>query len=724
LAAEVKDISRKKLRRVVLLLGNAILVIAILVLCLVRVNHNQERSLQESVDSFASNVASIRSLAYNVLETSQLACRDDALYIRNSEYTVDEALEYLSKTNSEVEIMYHIIDYDTLEGYSTIADRNGSYAVSYAGFEDSVSEGIDFVRQGKTSNGICITSTFTNPTTAYRVIGFLEDIILTEDDGSTGHYILVRVVPIDYISAKWSFPGRYADAELSLITDNGKYIIKSASLKSENFWEFIRIYNELGYYETDEIKESFYSGGQTVMQFKDYAGEYCYIACVPLTDKTSDLHFIAYIPSSSLETAQTDNIMIAIVTVGMLLILAFNILYIIDINRRLRRSNELANQASKAKTDFLSSMSHDIRTPMNAIIGLTAIASKNTDDPVRVKDCLDKISQAGKHLLTLINDILDISKIESGRFSLSPTVFSLKKMIDNEINIIQPQVKQKNLTLEVNTDKLNHDLVYADELRLNQIFINILSNAVKYTPDGGSVTVTVEEKIFANQTDKTHLSYKVQDTGIGMTPEFMKTMYEPFSRMVDTRIDQTQGTGLGLAITKKMIDLMGGSIDCISAPGKGSTFTVNLELPIARDKKRESEDTEATSGLEGLRLLVAEDNDMNWEIINELLSMHDIESERAANGQIALNMIEDKPAGYFDAILMDVHMPVMDGLSATSAIRQLSDKDKNSIPIIALTADAFTEDIQACLNAGMDAHTSKPVNMKKLFEALRKVIKK
>ena len=377
--------------------------------------------------------------------------------------------------------------------------------------------------------------------------------------------------------------------------------------------------------------------------------------------------------------------------------------------------------ANKAKTKFLSSMSHDIRTPMNAILGMTTVAQHSLNDPVKVADCLDKVSLTGSHLLTLINDILDISKIESGKFVLSPRPISLKKEIENLLNIEQPHAKAKGVQLVFHADELPQEYLFADPLRLNQIWINILSNAVKYTPAGGRVDATLREIPLPDQPDKVQLLYQVADNGIGMSEEYLKTIFEPFTREKDARIDKIEGSGLGMAITKQMVELMGGTISVQSKQGVGSTFTVTLVLPVTDPPSHPEEpDAALPDTFAGMHLLVAEDNDLNWEVLHEMLGFVDVTAARACNGQECVRMLTDAPAGTYDMIFMDIQMPLLNGYEAAQFIREMRDPEKANIPIIAMTADAFAEDIQKAQDAGMNGHISKPIDLELVIAQLRK----
>lgn len=518
----------------------------------------------------------------------------------------------------------------------------------------------------------------------------------------------------------------------------------------------------------------------------------------------------------------------------------------------MRKAAEAEKSANDAKTNFLSSMSHDIRTPMNAIIGMTTLAGKHTEDPAYIKECLRKIALSSDYLLTLINDVLDISKVESGKITINPLVFSLAEMANNLTNIVRPQLTAKNHEFDIRIHAIRYENLIGDEVRINQIFTNLLTNAVKYTPDGGKIAVDLKEEELTDTT--VLLTFAVSDNGIGMSEEYQKEMYSTFSRATDSRVNEIQGTGLGLSICKQMIDLMGGTIQCKSAVNEGTTFTVTLELEKAADTDETltlppirlllADDDDiflesasqtlrdmgasvevATSGsqaveltrqmheqgtdypmvivdwkmpdldgvetirkiramvgekvpillvsaydwtqiedaallagatgflskpffrssvhreithflehtephpaetgnpasdLAGMRLLVAEDIELNYEIISDMLKMYGIETQQAENGQVCVDMINSAPEGSFDLILMDIQMPLMNGREAARIIRRSKRQWVRTIPIIAMTADAFAEDVQACLASGMDSHVAKPVDIKKLFYELRK----
>ncbi len=521
--------------------------------------------------------------------------------------------------------------------------------------------------------------------------------------------------------------------------------------------------------------------------------------------------------------------------------------------RKLEEAMRRVEEANNAKTQFLSAMSHDIRTPMNAIIGMTTLASKHLNDAEYMKKCLSKMSLASRHLLTLVNDVLDISKVESGKMALNPIVFSLAETVTNLINIVRQQISGKGQKFDVRVHNIQQEYLFADELRLNQIFINILTNAVKYTPDGGMISIDLKEELIDNS-DRARIVYIVQDNGVGMSEEFQESMYESFARADDMKFGSVQGSGLGLAITKRMIELMDGTIECESAPGIGTKFTVTLELPVAekimddymlpsmdvllvdddeiflesaadtlknmgmtpecvtsgkqaiemtvkrhnqgRDYSviivdwqmpemngietireirtkvgeevsiivvsayewsdieelaksagangfiskpffpssvyenmievlglnvgKQEEETYSMENIAGMKILVAEDNDLNWEIAREILDMYDVETFRAINGQECVTMLNESEDGAYDMVLMDIRMPVLNGYEAAQLIREAKREYVKNIPIVAMTADAFSDDIQKCMDVGMNAHIAKPINISNLLAVLGK----
>ena len=388
--------------------------------------------------------------------------------------------------------------------------------------------------------------------------------------------------------------------------------------------------------------------------------------------------------------------------------------------KALEEAYEAVRRASAAKSDFLSHMSHDIRTPMNAIVGMTAIAEQNIMNSEKLQDCLQKIKLSSAHLLSLINEVLDMSKIENGNLELNTVSFYLKKMLQDTAKMIQTEVDAKQQVFELRTDSLLHDAVEGDMVRVQQILLNLLSNAVKYTPRGGSIQLEVRELPQAKSGIGCY-QFIVGDNGIGMTEAFQEKIFLPFERAEDSRVVEVQGTGLGLAITQNLVRMMNGMIEVSSRLNEGTQFIVTLYFPLVLEVEADL-DIPALSVSEkqnrNWRILLVEDNDLNREIAKELLEAEGLLVEEAMNGAMAVDKFTQAAVGYYDLILMDIQMPVMNGYEAARTIRALARPDGTKIPIIALTANAFVDDIYLSKQAGMNAHLAKPLNMEQIMATL------
>ena len=401
-------------------------------------------------------------------------------------------------------------------------------------------------------------------------------------------------------------------------------------------------------------------------------------------------------------------------------------------NKKLKKAKDIttealqtAENANKAKTDFLSNMSHDIRTPMNAIIGMTSLIRHDAGNKAKVIEYADKIDISSQHLLGIINDVLDMSKIEAGKTVFKYTDFSILDFITELNTIFHSQIDEKNQTLTIIKENIRHEWVNGDQVHLMQIFSNLVSNAVKYTQEGGKIQFLVEE---CETKSSVYAKYRflVSDNGMGMSADFKDTIFDAFTRAESSMTNKIQGTGLGMAITKNLVEAMGGTIDVESELGQGSCFEVLIDLRIAEDRfvssaEQAEKDEPAGNVLKGMRFLCAEDNELNAEILMELLKIEGAECTICENGKRVLEAFEQSAPGDYDMIRMDVQMPVMNGYEATKAIRRSSHELAKTIPIIAMTANAFSEDIQHSLAAGMNAHVSKPIEMKVLEKTIRSI---
>jgi len=808
-------------------------------------------SYRRQIEHFEDTTVTMEHVTENYMEGEQGICDVWARFINNNTMTMEEAADYIRSLHVNKNTAAHLISLDTLTGLSTRPKQgtDNDYAVSYQRI--GLLNNTDWIDE--LGESINITRAYTNPMNGEQVLAFCNLVKLYDAEGKTsGDAVLLRVIPISVLEQKWVFPQtELVNADLSMIDANGEYILKGDSFKNSSFFEFYKSYNLTDPESSGELFGKIISSTGSVQMVNSHRQE-CILAYTPVS-ASDGWTLLGLVPTKDLNIDTENWLLVGVVSAGLLILFICDLLYMLYFNKRLQIAAREADSANKAKTDFLSTMSHDIRTPMNAIIGLTTIAEKNLGDVESTKESLRKISLASNHLLTLINDILDISKVESGKLKLSPLTFSIVETVENLVTVSQPMIKEKNIDFSFNTNKMEKEYLYTDQLRLNQIYINILSNAIKYTEPGGRVSVDLRQE----KSDKPgclQLTYTVSDTGIGMSPEFMENMYQPFSRQIDSRVNSVQGTGLGLAITKQMVELLGGTIECQSEQGKGTTFTVVLDIPEA-DRQREDmqldsidilivdddetmlettvdiieslgasaelaqnglealgmiehrhlagrdydaiiidwrmpeiegletirriraeidadipillisaydwsdiedrakeaganafiskplfrsklydkindligaesrsvEPEDDYSDLQGLHILVAEDNDINWEIISAILAMYGITTDRAENGRVCVDMMRAAAKGSYELIFMDVQMPEMNGLDATRAIRKLEDPWAASIPIVAMTADAFSENVMECLDAGMNGHIAKPVDIKLVIKEIRRI---
>ena len=713
--------------KIILGICNVILIVVMIVAAVVYSRHIYSAQGKNKKAEFIRTIESMKQVSQNYLDSERGYVEDWSAYISEHNMTIDEALEFLRSINKNKERFVHIVDMDSYEAYSTYYPKGKEKIDTYIAYkEKKIDTGISFDKIMQSMfNGndkkFDVLGKYRLQETKAMAVGVGTKVTLVNGNKKK-NYLMLRIIPTDILRKSWIFHTEYSSAEIGIITRGGDYVIQSESMKSQNFIEYIRGYNfQDDYNEAKKLQRLLKSTDKGTLEYKNFRGTDC-MWYYSSFGEDSVLDIVGVISKDSLK-ASVDIWYIVLLVCGILLTLVvIDGMYLLRVNQRLREAVKLSEQASKAKTQFLSAMSHDIRTPLNAVLGMMTIAQKKAESSQDVIECMDKGIRSGKQLLTLINDILDISKIESGNIILNPDKVSLVEVTHELTEMVEQSIKEKGITLEYDFDSLFHKCIYADKMRLNQIYINLLTNAVKYTDSGGRILLRLYEEATPDKEDYTKLVFYIEDTGIGMTEEFQKNMYNTFSREIKTQVNSIQGTGLGLSIVKQIVDLMNGTIVCNSLAGVGTSFTVSIEFPVIEEEIQErNTDTILSQEIENMHLLVAEDNELNWEIFNELVSEQKIICDRTKNGKECVEQLKRMPADTYNAVLMDIQMPVMNGYEATKAIRQLSDEQLRKIPIIAMTADAFAEDVQKCMQCGMNGHIAKPIDMKKLTSCLVKI---
>lgn len=683
------------------------------------------------LENFCTTVDTMKKLSTRYLSDELEKATNWASYIEQQHMTMDEAMDYIRAISSKDECEAHFVDVDTFFAWTTRTRSDGSNTINiYRNFFTNHGPyRIEFMNRIKKilAGEKDVLGRYTLRETQRSVVSVGLSTKLRQPDGSDKNYLLLRVIPVNYMKELWIFPVNYPSAELGLIDTDCVYVIPSKSMRSQNFSELIRYYNYPDDYNAaGKLLEQLKTKKKGLLELKDSKGQLCYWYYSRL-DEFGNLDMLGYIPVADL-SATSESISLVFVVAGILLVLAFiDGIYILSINRKLRTTAEIAKNASTAKTRFLSSMSHDIRTPLNAVLGMTNLAQNHIDDIDYVKECLQKISLSGKHLLTLINDILEISRVESGRINLNPLPFNVRDLVVELESITRSQATSRGLSFEVQVKDLPNPNLLGDKLRLTQVYLNLLNNAVKYTNSGGSIYMEVSEEVLENE--EILLIFIVKDTGIGMSEKFQKTMYDSFTRVQDSRIDKIQGTGLGLSIVKQMVTVMNGTIDCVSAEGAGTTFTVKIPLTASSESaivKQETAENDQVicNDLTNIHILIAEDNDLNWEIVSEMLTDSGISCKRAENGKECVEILTLAPPNTYDLVFMDIQMPILNGRDATRKIRATGREDLKKLPIVAMTADAFAEDMQLCMDAGMNGHIAKPIEMDKVLIIIRRLLAK
>ena len=646
-----------------------------------------------------------------------------------SEADVTELLEQMAEAEEVKDSTYLLIDADGY--YYTAAGAKKEFTNSR------------MLEASEDSQQSCIT-TLTDGDDDEEVLLLLKklDRAKSLEDNEISYVGLA--ISMDSIKAAFDNDSFGEDSIVYLVDESGERLYRNHKehdlLDSDNALDSVDQFDFSRGGNKEDFRQSFENGETSAYEVKQ-DGEYYFVSVTPIDGTKWSM--VSMVPTEALSESTADMlrsavkffILVAIVLVLIVMILVYMVMSsrrdrimalteranneaLIDLNKELEAAKAEAQEANEAKSRFLSNMSHDIRTPINGIMGMTDIAKRNIDDIDRVKDCLGKIDGATSHLLSLVNDVLDMSRIESGKTVAVFEPMDIRTVLDNCGSIIGGQILNMNIELVEDFGPFDHPFLLGDELHLRQIFINILGNSVKFTPDGGSITFMAKELKSAEE-NHVIMHFEISDTGKGMSADFLPHIFEPFVMENDGARTKYKGTGLGMAITKQFVDLMGGTIKVDSQLNVGSRFTIEIPYEVdVEEQAKKPEAEETTISLEGMKILLAEDNDLNAEIATELLSEQGAVVTWVENGQLAVDALKDNPAGTFDAVLMDVMMPVMDGLTATKTIRNMEREDLKSLPILAMTANAFEEDIKKTHEAGMNAHLSKPISPEEVIKTL------
>jgi signal transduction histidine kinase/CheY-like chemotaxis protein len=676
----------------------------------------QEQLFTERQSHLTEMTVKISEVVDVTTETFQNKTRSAVSFLEQSDVTNEKKLFQMLKTTSDV------LELDN--ALILAIDEEGKY-YSSDGKEGRWTQTQDIV--SKDTNPFIRDIRIDGEKETYMI--FMRPVEKTKKIGGNKISRVAVVMQVSQLQDYLTISMFGQDCYTYMVNQEGRRLYKQTFSKT-----FIEEFNVLSALKEDhfrmggtveDLSNSVKNRKQFCAEFTEKAdGENYFVSCVPVS--STDWTVLLFVPTDVLGV-QTNQFMMTMIQyfasiAAAIAIILFCLLFSVvksandkkmleqqrENNRLLEIETEKAESANAAKSEFLSHMSHDIRTPINGIVGMTHIALKNGGNEERVEDCLHKIQLSADHLLMLINDVLDMSQIESGKVTVVHEPMDIRVILDNCISIIGGQLLSRNLDFRDEFGEMQNSYVFGDELHLRQVLINILGNAVKFTSDGGRIIFRAEEKEVIGE--KVRYRFEVEDTGIGISEEFQEKIFDSFSQENGQGRTTYNGTGLGMAISKKFVELMDGTISVESKVGEGSCFTVDISFDINADEKS-SVLTHDKANLNGARVLLVEDNELNMEIAQEILQDEGVVITAAENGQEAVDKFLASPQGTFDLILMDIMMPVMNGLDAARAIRKSNHPEGGTIPIIAMTANAYQQDIQATMEAGMNAHVAKPINI-------------
>ena len=711
-----------------------VLILALVLSLFAFISKNREDAFDLNVENITDIAVVESGLMHTALDKASDEIVSAYRYCRGRD--VQEILDYLAAIEDPQADEYQLLKrdeelsgpmYHVYTGYSTRRDEAGYRAVTYK--NSALASSIFGYSSGEDGQP-SFSQSFTNATDALRYFAVFCGIEARED-GAVEEYYLVKPQNEKTILDQLQVFSQYEELDLAVCYSDGRYLASDGGFRAGNFYDYLYKYNDLTLDERNAIRDEVVNAASRSGSFfyKDYRGRDCVFA-YSLCHDTDSWQVIVAVPTEEFINGPLLGFFPLTIIIFLAGLLVFNVWRLLSMLALLRQSMEREVAANASKSSFLSRMSHEIRTPLNAVIGYNTIALsalQTRDDAATVRDSLLKSDIASKHLLSIINDVLDMSAIESGKLKIAKERFDLKKLVDSLTAIFASQAEVRGVTLEVDVSRDTQRWLLGDQMRVNQILTNLLSNAVKFTPEGGRVAMLIEQR---GEAEPVHIRFRVEDTGIGMAPDYLRHIWDPFEQADSSISRRFGGTGLGLSITKTLVDLMGGSIAVESVLGQGSVFTVDLSFDSAQPPEAGGEDEAETASSSrgydfgGARVLLVEDNRMNMEITLRLLKNAGLAADSAWNGLEAVELFAASPPGAYAAILMDVHMPEMDGYEATRAIRASTHPSARTVPIIAMTADVFAEDVAEAKASGMDDHIGKPVDVALMFKTLDKYINK
>ena len=707
-----------------------ILIVGLILFIIVKYANDQAaESNLASIASFEKMTTTTEQIIANYLEDEQHLCDIWANYINRSAeagapMTVDEAISYIRKAKISPEITGHLIYIDdgSMAGISTTASSTDSsnYSVKYSHIDI-----FDNLEISNVNGVVNLTRAYTNPQNGVQSIAFLNNVkVLDSETGELRQGLIIRVVPVSRLEQKLVFTkGEYEHVEISLIAWDGDYMIRGKSLKNSNFFEYFKSYNPMNAQEYNQVVETIRTEVGS-MHIQNSKHEDCVIGYTPLTGLDSWI-LVSYIPAKDLAAeGSIDWLLLGIAGVGLFVLLHFNIFVLTSYNRKLAVAAEAANQANEAKSHFLSTMSHDIRTPMNAIIGMNEMILRDSREDGTLMYA-ESIRTAGNTLLGIINDILDFSKIEAGKMELIDVDYNLVALLNDLVNMVQRKAEEKKLTFQLDVDPNLPRVLHGDELRIKQVITNILSNAVKYTKEGG-VVFAISGRECA-EADSIMLHVSVRDTGIGIKEEDLGKLFEAFERIEEKKNRNIEGTGLGMAIAQSFLNMMDSKIQVESEYGKGSVFSFDLKQKVVNREPLGDFDAAFKSYLSErktyqvpfmaprARVLVVDDMEINLKVFVSLLSKTKMQIDTAKSGDAGIALFK---RNLYDVIFLDHMMPDKDGIETLQEMRACADIPNQKAPMICLTANAVSEMREMYLEAGFDDYLTKPIDTEKLEDML------